>query len=105
MSLMASPKAKGLFHKAIIQSSYTLPDTPLERALEKGIAVAEHLGVPDATAETLRAIPAEAFWPLASRLKLLPRRLPETASYPCQRWTFFQRNAASDAGYCGVEQR
>ncbi|MBY6256632.1 carboxylesterase/lipase family protein [Phytobacter diazotrophicus] len=72
MSLMASPKAKGLFHKAIIQSSYTLPDTPLERALEKGIAVAEHLGVADATAETLRAIPAEAFWPLASPLKIAP---------------------------------
>ncbi len=28
LSLMASPLAKGLFHKAIIQSGYTLPDTP-----------------------------------------------------------------------------
>ncbi len=36
LSLMASPKAKGLFHKAIIQSGYTLPDLPREKALEKG---------------------------------------------------------------------
>nr|VXZ84131.1 Carboxylesterase [Klebsiella pneumoniae] len=31
LSLMASPKAKGLFHKAIIQSGYTLPDLPREK--------------------------------------------------------------------------
>ncbi len=32
---MASPKAKGLFHKAIIQSGYTLPDMPRETALAR----------------------------------------------------------------------
>ncbi|VTN08659.1 Para-nitrobenzyl esterase [Raoultella terrigena] len=36
LSLMVSPKAKGLFHKAIVQSGYTLPDLPRARALEKG---------------------------------------------------------------------
>lgn len=35
LSLMASPLAKGLFHKGIIQSGYTLPDTPREEALKK----------------------------------------------------------------------
>ncbi|PLC59953.1 hypothetical protein B9P82_27865, partial [Citrobacter sp. L55] len=41
MSLMASPLAAGLFHKAIIQSGYTLPDTPSQKALEHGIGLAE----------------------------------------------------------------
>lgn len=36
LSLLASPLAKGLFHKAIVQSGYTLPDTPREQALRKG---------------------------------------------------------------------
>ncbi|WP_313390057.1 carboxylesterase family protein, partial [Leclercia sp.] len=40
LSLLASPLAKGLFHKAIIQSGYTLPDTPREQALKKGEALA-----------------------------------------------------------------
>ncbi|MCF3658636.1 carboxylesterase family protein, partial [Salmonella enterica subsp. enterica serovar Weltevreden] len=38
LSLRASPLAKGLFHKAIFQSGYTLPDTPGEVALKKGVA-------------------------------------------------------------------
>lgn len=36
LSLMASPKAKGLFHKAIIQSGYTLPDLPRKKRWKKG---------------------------------------------------------------------
>lgn len=72
MSLMASPLAKGLFHKGIIQSSYTLPDTPLAAALKKGVAVARHLGLENATADELRSLPAEAFWPLVSPLKIAP---------------------------------
>ena len=35
LSLLASPLAKGLFHKAIVQSGYTLPDTPRAQALQK----------------------------------------------------------------------
>ncbi|MBN0581689.1 carboxylesterase family protein, partial [Pseudomonas aeruginosa] len=66
LSLMASPKAKGLFHKAIIQSGYTLPDLPREKALEKGRLLAEHFALPQASAEELRAIPAEAFWSLTA---------------------------------------
>ncbi|MGK9174987.1 carboxylesterase/lipase family protein [Yokenella regensburgei] len=83
MSLMASPLAKGLFHKGIIQSSYTLPDTPLAAAKAKGVAVARHFGFEQATAEQLRSLPAEQFWPLMSPLKIAPtpicgdRVLPE----------------------------
>ncbi|HFZ8993399.1 TPA: carboxylesterase/lipase family protein [Citrobacter freundii] len=72
LSLMASPQAKGLFHKAIIQSGYTLPDTPREKALHKGVALAEHFNLPAATAEQLRALPAEAFWPLTAPFNLDP---------------------------------
>ena len=56
LSLMASPKAKGLFHKAIIQSGYTLPDLPRETALARGQRLAEHLHLPNATAERLREL-------------------------------------------------
>lgn len=72
LSLLASPMAKGLFHKAIIQSGYTLPDTPRAQALEKGDALARHFGLEKATAEQLRAIPPEAFWPLTSPLNIAP---------------------------------
>ncbi|CAI8898360.1 carboxylesterase/lipase family protein [Kosakonia quasisacchari] len=72
MALMASPLAEGLFHKAIIQSSYTLPDTPREAALAKGEAIAAHFGLENASAEQLRALPADAFWPLDAPLKIAP---------------------------------
>ncbi|MGL4724363.1 MAG: carboxylesterase/lipase family protein [Scandinavium sp.] len=72
MSLMVSPKAKGLFHKAIIQSSYTLSDQTLEHAEAKSQAIARHFDLHNATAEQLRAIPAESLWPLDGELKQGP---------------------------------
>jgi para-nitrobenzyl esterase len=72
MSLMASPKARGLFHKAIIQSSYTLPDQPIEQALEKGQALVAHFGLENASADQLRELPADAFWQLESPLNQGP---------------------------------
>ncbi|MGU3522665.1 carboxylesterase/lipase family protein [Enterobacteriaceae bacterium C23F] len=69
LSLLASPKANGLFHKAIVQSGYTLPDTPVDKALAQGEAIADHFGLQNATAEQLREIPADAFWPLEGALK------------------------------------
>src|SRR5690606_21421841 len=72
LSLLASPLAEGLFHKAIVQSGYTLPDTPREQALKQGEALARHFGLENATAEQLRAIPADAFWPLESPLNIAP---------------------------------
>ena len=72
MSLMASPKAAGLFHKAIIQSSYTLPDLPLEKALAKGEALAAHFDLPNATAAQLRELPADALWRLEAPLNQGP---------------------------------
>ncbi|MCU5775590.1 carboxylesterase family protein [Erwiniaceae bacterium BAC15a-03b] len=68
LSLFASPLAEGLFHKGIVQSAYSLPDTPRKKALETGKAVARHFNLPDATAEQLRALPADSFWSLTSPL-------------------------------------
>ncbi|SCC07837.1 para-nitrobenzyl esterase [Kosakonia oryzendophytica] len=82
MALMASPLAEGLFHKAIIQSSYTLPDTPRASALAKGEAIAAHFGLENASAEQLRAIPAQAFWPLVAPLKIAPAPIVGDAVLP-----------------------
>lgn len=82
LSLMTSPHAKGLFHKAIIQSGYTLPDTPRAKALEKGARLAAQFGLPDATAEALRAIPAEKFWSLDAPLAIGPTPISGDAVLP-----------------------
>lgn len=82
LSLLASPEGNGLFHKAIVQSGYTLPDMPREIALEKGIALAEHLGLKNATAEQLRALPAEIFWPLGAPFKISPVPISGDAVLP-----------------------
>lgn len=58
LSLMASPSAKGLFHKAICQSGTLYPDTrSLEAAEAYGTALSDALGTE--TIEDLRAVP----WP------------------------------------------
>jgi para-nitrobenzyl esterase len=62
-NLVTSPAAKGLFNKVIIESTGSLPTaaTPLDRAEARGADVATALGLPgaNATAEQLRAVPAE----------------------------------------------
>ncbi|MDF3828926.1 MULTISPECIES: carboxylesterase/lipase family protein [unclassified Pseudocitrobacter] len=82
LSLMASPKAAGLFHKAVIQSGYTLPDTPREKALEKGVQLAAHFGLENASADQLRAIPPEKFWPLEAPLNIGPTPIAGDAVLP-----------------------
>ncbi|WP_337064616.1 carboxylesterase/lipase family protein [Rouxiella badensis] len=72
LSLFASPLAKGLFHKGIVQSAYTLPDTTRHKALHRGKALAQHFGLTQATAEQLRELPAESFWPLSGKLGVAP---------------------------------
>ena len=62
-NLLTSPMAKGLFHKAIIQSTGSLPTpgTPLAEAEARGAETASLLGLPGAatTIEQLRGLPAE----------------------------------------------
>jgi para-nitrobenzyl esterase len=68
LSLMVSPLSAGLFHKAIAQSAYTLADEPFSEAMARSEAVARHLGLENASAAQLRALPADAFWPLTGPL-------------------------------------
>lgn len=63
-NLVTSPLAKGLFHKAVIESTGSLPTagTTLDRAKELGAAFATAHGLPgkDASIAQLHAIPADA---------------------------------------------
>ena len=63
LALFASPLARGLFARGIAQSGYGIPSHTPAQAVANGIRVADALGLPgaDATADALRAIPAEAF--------------------------------------------
>ncbi|WP_369790678.1 carboxylesterase/lipase family protein [Rouxiella sp. WC2420] len=72
LSLFSSPRAKGFFHKGIVQSAYTLPDTSRSKALRRGKALADHFGLQQATAEQLRALPQDSFWPLSGKLGVAP---------------------------------
>lgn len=72
LTLFASPLAKGLFNKGIVQSGYTLPDTPRDKALDLGERVASHFGLANATAQQLRSLPEESFWNLNGKLGTSP---------------------------------
>lgn len=72
LSLLASPLAKNLFHKGIIQSAYTLPDVDRKKALKRGVALAGHYGLQNATADELRALPADGLWALEGPLNIGP---------------------------------
>jgi len=63
-NLLTSPQATGLFDKAIVQSTGSLPTpaTPLEKAEEQGVAALTALGLPgaDTTLAQMRSLPAAA---------------------------------------------
>ena len=57
---LTSPDSRGLFDKAIIQSgAFALNQDSHAQAEAAGQAVAEQLGLPNATAEQLRSVPVE----------------------------------------------
>jgi para-nitrobenzyl esterase len=63
LALMASPLARGLFDKAIAQSSYGLPEFTRTQAISMGVIIADAVGLSGASAtlDDLRAVPAESF--------------------------------------------
>ena len=69
LALLASPLARGLFHKGVAQSSYIVPDATRTKAIAVGVKVADALGLPGATATAaqLRAIPAGNFGQLKEK--------------------------------------
>jgi para-nitrobenzyl esterase len=63
VNLLSIPSAKGLYHKAIIQSGAILrPGQSIADAEQRGVAAAQALGLPEnATAAQLRAVSAQTF--------------------------------------------
>ncbi|MFN6980852.1 MAG: carboxylesterase/lipase family protein [Brevundimonas sp.] len=60
LALMTAPRARGLFHKAIVQSGGGwLPATPLKTAEARGVAAMTALGVAGTDAAELRAVPSD----------------------------------------------
>lgn len=85
LALMASPLARGLFQRAIAQSPYGMPSHSRAQARETGIRVATAVGLPgaQATAEQLRAVPAEQLASLAGPgLSLAPSLIEGDAALP-----------------------
>jgi para-nitrobenzyl esterase len=69
LALLTSPLSRGLFHKAIAQSSYAIPDITRAQASASGIAAARRAGLPGAaaTSDDLRAIPADRLATMVGR--------------------------------------
>lgn len=51
-------------------------------ALKNGVALAEHVGLANATAAQLRALPAESFWPLGAPFSIAPTPISGDAVLP-----------------------
>jgi para-nitrobenzyl esterase len=58
-TLMAMPAARGLFHRAILQSGFGLTGIPVEEAKKITDVVLQELGLPPARARDLRRVPVE----------------------------------------------
>ena len=69
LALVASPLARGLFHKGIAQSPYGIPSHTREHARDISLQVATAVGAAgaSATASELRAVPAERFFALGDK--------------------------------------
>jgi para-nitrobenzyl esterase len=95
LALLASPKARGLFHKGIAQSAYGIPSNSREKARTVAINVASALGLNGerATAAQLRAVPADRFWPLKGKgLSLAPGFVVGDAALPETILSVFQKH-------------
>ncbi len=78
LNLLAAPSARGLFAQAIVQSGGGLPARKdAGDATKAGQAIAAALGLKDATADALRALPAERFFDAA-----VPRPEPGFGAVP-----------------------
>lgn len=85
LALFASPLARGLFHRGIVQSSPAFPEAPRAEALRAGGKLASAVGLngADATLEELCALPAATFGPMKRfELSLAPVLLSGDAALP-----------------------
>ncbi len=69
LALYASPLARGLFQRGIVQSTYIIPEMPRKKAIDMGRRIARAAGVTEAKPgmAQLRAIPAKAFGTLRGK--------------------------------------
>ncbi len=58
-NILAMPSAKGLFHKAIVQSGAKLRAVPKDRAMETTAAVLSKLGLKSSDVDLLQTLPAD----------------------------------------------
>ena len=96
LALMASPLAKGLFHKAVAQSAYGLPSHTRAKAVATGVAIASAtgLGGAGASAAALRQVPAERLAALEGQgLSLAPGFVVGDAAVPQPLLQAFQRGS------------
>jgi len=85
VNLLSIPSAKGLYHKAIIQSGAALgPATPLATAEKRGVDGVKAIGLPEnATAAQLRAVSAQTLYnsqPTRSALAAVDGRFKTTST-------------------------
>ncbi|MET0272979.1 MAG: carboxylesterase family protein [Phenylobacterium sp.] len=92
LAILATPKAKGLYQKAIVQSGGGwFPPTDLARKAAEGAAALEKIGVPaTATAADLRALPLDKITPINGNYGPFPdgRLMTQTPSQALARGQF-----------------
>ncbi|MFT3944539.1 MAG: carboxylesterase family protein [Ancrocorticia sp.] len=93
LCLMASPRARRLFHQVIAQSPATL-ETPVEKALERSAEFAARAGVPN-TVAGWSSLPSERIDELVAEFPLPLERVPDVP-------TVMARQFASVSGTAGV---
>ncbi|HEY2464125.1 MAG TPA: carboxylesterase/lipase family protein [Steroidobacteraceae bacterium] len=76
-TLMAMPAAKGLFHRAIVQSGSVLQGVPRENAQKVADAIVGELGLTAATLAQIQTLPYQQL--LTAADKVLRERLPKDA--------------------------
>jgi para-nitrobenzyl esterase len=77
-TLMAMPAAKGLFHRAIVESGSILHGIPQENAQKMSDAIVSELGLTAATIGQIQTLPYQQI--LTAADKVLRERRPKTAS-------------------------
>jgi para-nitrobenzyl esterase len=76
-TLMAMPAAKGLFHRAIVESGSILQGIPRDNALQVADAVVSELGLTSATIAQIQTLPYQQIFTAAD--KVLRERRPKAA--------------------------
>ncbi|HVW84544.1 MAG TPA: carboxylesterase family protein, partial [Bryobacteraceae bacterium] len=77
--LMAMPAAKGLFHRAVVQSGSTLRSGSSEVAAERAAVVLEELGISKGRLEKLQSLPTSALTRVQTEVQ---RRLAQAGGAP-----------------------